>query len=211
MSRWKKWILTGIGILLFIFLVTPFLIIEHYKSQVYSNIDSVPHTTIAIVFGAGIYQNNTPRDMLRDRLTVVGELYQKGLIKKILVSGDNRFENYNEPAVMKNYLTQTYAIPEEDIFSDYAGRSTYETCARATSIFGVSDAILITQGYHLPRAIFTCSELGIASHGISATLQSYRQDTYFKFREIFAIYKAMINIYLFPPPVIGGDLEPIIL
>lgn len=160
---------------------------------------------VGIVFGAGIKTDNTPKDMLRDRLIVAAQQYRAGTIKKILVSGDNRFLNYNEPDAMATYLIDVEKIPATDIARDYAGRSTYETCARAHEIFNVSDAILISQAYHLPRAIFLCKSFGIQSEGVSATLQPYRGNRYFKFREFFATHKAILDMYILHPDFIRGE------
>lgn len=161
---------------------------------------------VGIVFGAGIKKDNTPKDMLRDRLIVAAQQYRAGAIKKILVSGDNRFLNYNEPDAMATYLIDVEKIPATNIARDYAGRSTYETCARAHEIFGISsNTILISQAYHLPRAIFICNSFGIQSEGVSATLQPYRGNRYFKFREFFATHKAILDVYILHPDFIRGE------
>ncbi len=164
-----------------------------------------PAHRVGIVFGAGITADNKPKDVLRDRLSVAADLYHAGTIKKILVSGDNRFLNYNEPDAMATYLIDSEKIPATDIVRDYAGRSTYETCARAREIFNVRDAVMITQEYHLPRALFICQSFGIEAHGASATLQPYRAGWYFKFREFFAIHKAILDVYILRPDFVGGE------
>jgi len=147
-----------------------------------------------------------------DRLTIASELFLTDRIERILVSGDNHTQEYNEPEVMKQTLIDTFGIPEEAIFADYAGRRTYDTCRRAHDLWGIDQAILISQGYHLPRAIWTCESLGIESTGLSATLQPYLKEIPFKIREVGAIYKAFIDLYLIEPPYIEGefiqDLDP---
>lgn len=203
-----------IFILLFLllFFFPPFLVWQNGRDSIYRSIDSVQATPVAIVFGAGLTVNNTPSDALMDRLTVAADLYDRDLIDRILVSGDNRTEDYNEPDVMKQTLIDTFDVPENVIFADYAGRRTYDTCRRTHELWGIDQAILVTQGYHLHRAIWTCEALGIESDGISATLQPYIKEMLFKVREVGAIYKAFVDLYLHQPEFIGGefiqDLDP---
>ncbi len=182
------------------------------RSSIYISLDSVESTSVAIVFGAGLTAKGAPSDALMDRLTVASQLYERGLVNALLVSGDNPTEDYNEPEVMKNTLIDAFAVPKELIFVDYAGRRTYDTCRRAHELWGIEDAILVTQGYHLPRAIWICESFGIQSAGISATLQPYVKQIPFKIREVGAIYKSFIDLYLFEPDYIAGesiqDLDP---
>lgn len=199
-------------LLFLLFFVYPFLVWQNGRDAIYASIDSVQATPVAIVFGAGLTVNNTPSDALMDRLTMAADLYDRDLIDRILVSGDNRTQDYNEPNVMKQTLIDTFAIPAEVIFADYAGRRTYDTCRRAHELWGIDRAILVTQGYHLHRAIWTCEKIGIESDGISATLQPYTKEITFKIREVGAIYKAIIDLYLIEPEFIGGkfiqDIDP---
>lgn len=198
--------------LLLLLLLPLFFVWQNGRGSIYASVDSVERHAVAIVFGAGLTVNRAPSDALMDRLTIAADLYVRGLTDRILVSGDNRTQDYNEPDVMKQTLVDTFAIPTEDIFADYAGRRTYDTCRRAHELWGIDSAILVTQGYHLPRAIWTCDALGIRSDGISATLQPYIKEIPFKIREIGAIYKAFIDLYLIEPKFIGGefvqDLDP---
>ena len=108
---------------------------------------------VVIVFGAGLRRDGTPTTVLRDRVETAAELYRQGKVEKLLMSGDNRFVDYNEPEAMRQYALQL-GIPDEDIVLDYAGRRTYDTCYRAGAIFGVKKVILVTQLFHLPRAIY---------------------------------------------------------
>jgi len=192
----------------FLYLVlAPALVVGIGKKHVYADIENIPDFKVGIVFGAGIYSDGTPRDMLRDRLITTADLYEKGVIEKILVSGDNRYENYNEPEAMFKYLVNEAGIPEEDVVRDYAGRRTYDTCARANEIWSLDEAILISQGYHLPRAIFLCNELGVTSAGYSATLNAYRGERWFKIREIMAIHKSIWDLFVWEPAYLGGEQE----
>jgi SanA protein len=169
--------------------------------------EDAPTMPVAIVFGAGLQLDGKPSDVLRDRLSVAAELWRTGKVKRILVSGDNRFENYNEPQAMNDALVADFGVDPGAIAIDYAGRRTYDTCVRAQSIWGVEDAILVSQKFHLPRAIWTCERLGIRSVGVSASLQSYVKSTSFVLREIPAILRAWWDVYVFPPEFVAGEFE----
>lgn len=138
----------------------------------------------AIVFGAGVY-GITPSDMLKDRLNTCIELYNAKVINKIIMSGDHGKKYYDEVTVMKNYAISK-GIPSEDIFMDHAGFSTYETMYRAKEVFNVRKAILVTQEYHLYRALYIGKQLGIESCGVSATKHRYVGDLNRELREILA-------------------------
>lgn len=200
----EKW-LPGVAIILLIAFSIPVLVLHSVSGQVFEVGENYNAREVGIVFGAGLRNQVTPSDILRDRLEVTAELYHEGSIERILVSGDNRFESYSEPAVMFDVLVNDLGVSEEDVYQDFAGRRTYDTCVRAGQIWGIESAILISQRYHLPRAIWTCERLGIQSMGVSASLQTYLEELRFQMREIFAIYKAVFDIYLIHPSYIGGE------
>lgn len=116
------------------------------KSRIIPLADA-PEMPVAIVFGAGLSRDGTPSPVLRDRVETAAALYFQGKVKKLLMSGDNRFVDYNEPGAMRQYALDL-GVPAEDIVLDYAGRRTYDTCYRARAIFGVTEAILVTQPFH---------------------------------------------------------------
>ncbi len=151
---------------------------------------------VAIVFGAAA-RGGYPSDIYADRLRVAAELYFQQKIQKILISGDNRVDDYNEPQAGKSFL-QAKGVPESDIILDYAGLRTHDTCVRAKKIFGVNEAYLVTQEFHLPRALFLCEHFGIQSHGVSASLQGYRGTLTNLIRESLAHQKAFYEVYFFP-------------
>jgi SanA protein len=204
-------IIIGIGIILIIvvtyIILVPYLILQYGKNRIYTDISKVSQYPVAIVFGAGLKQDGTPNDMLQDRLDTAVDLYSQGKIEKFLLSGDNSLIEYNEPQAMYEYLTEQKLIPKEDVVRDYAGLRTYDTCIRAKEIWGLKDVILISQGYHLSRAIYTCNTLGVKSVGYSATKYPYIGERYYKLREIVALHKAVIDLYIFPPKYIGGEKE----
>ena len=184
-----------------------FFMVQGAKDRTHK-IDTVPNSQAAIVFGAGLNADGTPTTVLRDRVETAAQLYQNGKIEKILMSGDNRFVNYNEPGAMKAYAIQL-GIPDDDLILDYAGRRTYDTCFRAKDIFQLSEAILVTQDFHLPRALFTCNSLGLNAWGVSADMRSYRDSGYWNIREIPASLIAFIQVYITQPEPVLGDQEPI--
>jgi SanA protein len=178
-----------------------------------NKIDSVtmsPTGKIAIVFGAGLLRDGTPSPVLRDRVSTAAQLYFAGKVQKILMSGDNRFIDYNEPASMQAYAINL-GVPSEAIILDYAGRRTYDTCYRAKHIFGLEEAILVTQRYHLTRALFTCNGIGLKSTGVAADMRIYhpRSLTIWNLRELPASLVALWQVWVSQPLPVMGEPEPI--
>lgn len=204
--RRKIFFLVFLGAL-FIVVIFPLLIMQSGENAIYNNTDEISDSRVLIVFGAGLRSDGRPSDVLMDRLLTAAELFERGKATRILVSGDNRFENYNEPQVMHDVLVDELGIPVEALAVDYAGRRTFDTCARARELWGVDEAILVSQEFHLPRAIWTCSKLGIDSHGVSATRQPYVKDALFKAREWMAIYKAAFDVFILTPEYVKGEFE----
>lgn len=170
----------------------------------------VPARRVAIVFGAGLWRDGTATPVLIDRITTAANLYFAGKVEKLLMSGDNRFVDYNEPAVMRT-LALSLGVPEEAIVLDYAGRRTYDTCYRAKAIFGITGAILVTQAFHLPRAIYLCNQLGVDSVGVESDLRVYRTSSmlYWNMRELLATATALWDVNISHPVPVLGDPEPI--
>jgi SanA protein len=181
----------------------------HAQSRLYT-IHEAPNKRVAIVFGAGLRRDGGPTRVLRDRVETAAELYFSGKVEILLLSGDNRFIDYNEPGAMRDYAMQL-GVPEHALVLDYAGRSTYATCYRAKRIFGIKDAVLVTQHFHLPRALYTCSALGIDAVGVSADRNVYRRIThaFWNIRELPATLNAMIEIHILRPLPVLGEPEPI--
>ena len=125
-----------------------------------SNSASLPHENVAIVFGAHVFRSGMPSLVLHDRLEAAIALYKQGIVRKLLVSGDNRFVDYNEPDAMRAYALR-HGVSQQDVIADYAGRDTYDTCYRAKHIFGVNEAILVTQAFHAPRTVYIARGVGI--------------------------------------------------
>lgn len=199
-------ILSGLALL-----ILPRLLTALYAASRVYDVQTVPAKPIAIVFGAGLWRDGTPTTVLRDRIATAAQLFFSGKVQKILMSGDNSSLNYNEPAAMRQYALDL-GVPNDAIVLDYAGRRTYDTCYRARAIFKVDQAILVTQGFHLPRALFTCNALGIKADGVASDPREYRTGSliYWNLRELPATLTAMLDVYVFHSLPIMGEPEPII-
>jgi len=173
--------------------------------------EDVPTHSVAIVFGAGLTRSGTASAVLRDRVRTAAELYFAGKVSKLLMSGDNSTVEYNEPAAMRDYAL-SLGIPGEDIVLDYAGRRTYDTCYRAREIFGLEQAILVTQDFHMPRALYLCNNLGVDAVGVVAENFSYRRVSllFWNARELAATVTALIDVHITRPLPVLGEPEPIL-
>ncbi len=158
----------------------------------------------AIVLGCQVFPDGTPCIMLEDRLNTGAELYFKGKVKKILVSGDHGADRYDETNAMKNFLISR-GIPSEDIFMDHAGFSTYDTMKRAKEVFGVKSAVIVTQKYHLYRAMYIGKANGIELCGVSASLRGYGGQLYYDVREYAARCKDFLMVLFNRNPVFLGE------
>lgn len=178
-----------------------------YGRLIYTEVAAAPKRPVAIVFGAGVQPGGRLSPMLQDRMDTAIALYKAGKVRKLLVSGDNRFVNYNEPGRMYDYAVAR-GVPARDVVRDYAGRRTYDTCYRAVEIFGVTEAVLVTQRFHLPRALFTCRNLGVDSVGLSADRRVYLSNPYYQLRDAIASLRAWWDIKIGQPePVLGPKEE----
>lgn len=154
-------------------------------------LEDAPMADVALVFGARVSEEGDVSWPLRWRLEAAGNLYKKGLVRRILVSGDNRRRSYNEPLVMKRWLVD-YGVPEDRIACDFAGRRTLDSCARAARLWGIRDSvILVSQSYHLPRALFLAESWGMDAVAVSADKGTFRRDLV---RERLARVKAWLDV-----------------
>ncbi len=186
------------------------LIVEISTAPLIFDLENSPHGRVAVVFGAGLSRDGSPSPVLRDRVATAAQMFFAGRIEKILMSGDNRFEYYNEPGAMKDYAMEL-GVPEDAIVLDYAGRRTYDTCYRAKAIFGLDEVVLVTQRFHLPRAIFICKNLGLSTSGVEADRRVYlrRTQVSWMLRETLATTVAVWEIWVSHPVPVLGDPEPI--
>lgn len=203
------------GSLTIVFITILFLALPRILTGLHSlprthTVDQAPTKRVAIVFGAGLWRDGSPTPVLRDRVGTAAELYFAGKVEKLLMSGDNSYENYNEPGAMREYAL-ALGVPDDAIVLDYAGRRTYDTCYRAKEIFGIREAILVTQGFHLPRALYVCNLLGVASVGVPADQRLYnrRSVVWWNLRETPATLVALWEVHVTRPKPILGEKEPI--
>jgi SanA protein len=188
----------------------PRLYIVFSTSKKMFQVEDAPKRQAAIVFGAGLQRDGTPSPILRDRVETAADLFFAGKAEKILLSGDNRFLDYNEPGSMREYAL-SLGVPEEALVLDFAGRRTYDTCYRAKEIFGLNDVLLVTQSYHLSRALFTCQNLGLNAEGVKADRREYLNSSKLSWevREVPASLVAMWDVWVSHPEPVLGEKEPI--
>lgn len=152
-----------------------------------------------LILGAGVWEDDKPSPMLKDRLEEGLRLYKEGIAPKILVSGDHGLPNYDEVNVMKSYLVKA-GVPSRDVFMDHAGFTTYDSMYRAREVFGVKKAVVVTQEYHLYRALYICDSLGIETYGAKAYPYVYPGAKLRTAREWLARDKAIITCLMNKQP-----------
>ena len=190
-------------ILLIGFFAMSFYVVFSGSSEIIDTPEKDSYDCI-LVLGCGVYADGTPTPMLRDRLDKGVELYKAGYAPKLLLSGDNGQVEYNEVEAMKNYVL-SLNVPEEDIFLDHAGFSTYESMFRAGAIFDANDVLVVTQKYHEFRALHIGKALGMNVKGISASEISYAGASLREAREVVARAKDFIKCIYKPDPTYLGD------
>lgn len=185
-----------------ILLVTDFTVLR-FRSSIVS-IDDADHAPVVIVLGAKVKADGTPSDILRDRLLAAIDLYRAGSVDKILVSGDDGQVEYDEVNAMRRYLLAA-DVDADDIFLDHAGFDTYDSMIRAKKVFGVTKAIVVTQAYHLPRALYLANAFGIDVQGVAADRQHYVGILRYEARELLADVKAVIDVVFHASPHFLGE------
>lgn len=161
-----------------------------------------------LVLGAGLKKDGTPSDMLADRMEIAVELYKSGAAPCLLLSGDHSRKDYNEVGAMAEYAMSA-GVPEEAIVPDYAGFSTYESVYRARDIFSAKRVIIVTQEYHLYRALYIADALGVEAVGVASDLRPYRGQFMREVREVLARNKDFIYAIFRPEPTYLGDKIPL--
>ena len=161
-----------------------------------------------IVLGCQVKSDGIPSHMLEDRLRRGVELYHAAAAPKLLMSGDHGREEYDEVGAMKNYAIEN-GVPSENVFMDHAGFSTYETMYRAKEIFKAEKVIIVTQEYHLYRALYIAEQLGMEAYGVSADLNRYAGQSMRDFREVLARCKDWAMCIFKPEPTYLGEAIPV--
>lgn len=161
-----------------------------------------------LILGCGVREDDTPSLMLRDRLEAGIALYEAGAAEKLLMSGDHGRKEYDEVNTMKDFAMER-GIPSEDIFMDHAGFSTYDSMYRARDVFCAEKVIIVTQAYHLPRALYVAEKLGLEAYGVAALDVNYHGQMYRELREMLARAKDFCSAWLQPAPKYLGEAIPV--
>lgn len=193
-----------------IILITNFIMINEVKENIISeekastltNVDSV------LVLGCGVDENGNPSKMLADRVAVGIRVYKSNSTNRILMSGDHGRKDYDEVNTMKSIALKN-GIDEDSVFCDHAGFSTYETMYRATDIFGIDKVIIVTQKYHLYRALYDAKKMGIEAYGVASDEREYGGQLYRDVRELLARTKDFVWCIIKPEPTYRGEKIPI--
>ncbi len=174
------------------------------SSAIHSRPEKLRPCRAALVLGAGVRPDGTPSPILADRIRAAVKLHRAGVVQKLLMSGDNRFRNYNEPKRMKEMAVRL-GVPEADIALDFAGRRTYDSAFRARNIFGQRHIIVVTQRFHLDRAIFLCRAAGMEAEGFAADATPVPLKP--RIREFLASAAALADVYVVRPEPVPGPPE----
>ncbi len=203
-----KVFLTAAAVLIAAAILINFYIVRKTKSGISGTEDlKTDNADCILILGAGV-RNGKPTPMLRDRLLTGIELYEKGAAKKIIMSGDHGSSDYDEVNTMRLFAVER-GIPEEDIFMDHAGFSTYDSVYRAKKVFEANNIIIVSQKYHLYRALYISEKLGVKACGVSANLNKYGGQLKREIREILARDKDFFKCVTKPEPAFLGDKIPV--
>lgn len=206
----------GLGVLALaaVCLVAVFAIDAHVRSSAESRIVTADETArldgidCIVVLGCGVRPDGQPSDMLADRIAQGVALYEKGASPKLLMSGDHSRSDYDEVNTMRNVAVEA-GVPADDVFMDHAGFSTYESMYRARDVFGAKRIVIVSQRYHLYRALYVAERLGLDAYGVAADLRPYAGQEAREVREILARDKDFLTSIVQPLPTFLGD--PILL
>lgn len=201
---WRKWWFVGGATVVFALLLLPVVVMRLASNgeRFAAGDPRIPERDMAIVLGAGVLKSGEPTPYLQRRLDSAVDLYKSGKVEMLLLSGDNSASHYNEPEAMQRYVV-AHGVDKDDTTIDFAGFNTYDSCYRAKAVFGVKEAIIVSQAYHLPRAIWTCNQLGIKSIGVAAKVAKGRDYTVnYLLREVVSSDKAMVQTIFKPKPTV---------
>ena len=209
----KKKLIRYIAVLLIAAAVLPFAVSGYVKLSAKNMIADSSNAIegeydCILVLGAGVWSGGRPSHMLADRLDVAIDAYNKGAAPKLLMSGDHGRREYDEVNVMKDYAIAA-GVPSDDVFMDHAGFSTYESMYRARDVFMAERVLIVTQKYHLYRALYVARSLGLEAEGISADLRPYRGQLKYDLREVLARCKDFAMCIFKPLPTYLGETIPV--
>jgi len=209
LRRWprlSKLALAGVSVLVLFFVFANAYVLLSADQHTTGEVAEVPPAEVAIVPGALVKPNGEMSAMLADRVEQASALWHAGKVEKILVSGDHGQWEYDEPDTMRKALVADGVDPE-DVFEDHAGFETWATMVRARSIFNVHDAVVVTQGFHMPRALYLADAAGIEATGLTADLHEWGyQGDKSTAREFFSRVKAVVDVTLDTPAMAGPKI-----
>lgn len=171
----------------------PRWLLRHRYADRIINPENAPYRPTAIILGAGLRRDGKPTAVLEDRVQTAVLLYRAGKVSTLLMSGADSARG-DEPAAMRA-LAIEFGVADEDILVDQRGVRTFETCLRAAKVYGIDQAIIVTQSFHLPRALALCEAHDIKALGVRADLRTYRANTFWNLREIPASIRALWDVY----------------
>ncbi|HPL93205.1 MAG TPA: ElyC/SanA/YdcF family protein [bacterium] len=183
-------------------------IVSDNQPLIYEDWQAAPHAQAALLLGARVYSDGRLSDILKDRANTALDLYNNGQVEKILVSGDHGQTTYDEVNAMRDYLLEAGVAPE-DLFLDHAGFDTYDSVYRAKYIFQAESLLIVTQNFHLPRALFIARSVGVEAYGVSADRHQYVMARYNDLREILARVKAYGEVLINAQPKYLGEAIPL--
>lgn len=209
MKKIIKYVIIVLIVMIVIVLGINFYVKLSTKNQIIENKDNpnLKDVDCIIVLGAGVW-GDKPSPMLEDRLLEAISLYENNTSSKIIMSGDHGKEEYDEVNTMKNFAIQK-GVPSENVFMDHAGFSSYESIYRAKEIFGAKKVVIVTQKYHLYRALYIANRLDLESYGVASNPRIYGGETYRELREILARNKDFVKCIFKPKPTYLGDTIPV--
>ncbi len=209
--NWYKVVLAALVTIIVFLAVIPFVfrasIRNRYKHQIYE-VGEAPDRPVAIVFGAAVNRGGWLSTVLRDRMDTAISLHKSGIVGQIIVSGHQDDLGYDEPGAMRAYAIAR-GIPPSAVQMDTGGDRTYDTCYRAQHKFQLDSVLLVTQAFHLPRALYTCNNLGIEAVGVRADMRTYRGASWYELRETVATLVAFADLFRREAPDNSGTTASI--
>ncbi len=185
------------------------LYVDHRAEPfIYANAKTAPTKHTALVLGCLVYKSGSLSGMLEDRVSTALDLYKLGKVNKFLLSGDHGRVDYDEVNAMKTFLVEE-GVPESDIFTDHAGFDTYSSIVRAKEVFQAEELLIVTQEFHLPRALYIAQQKGLDAHGVVANKRIYGGKRRAAIRELFANCKALAEVSANKSPKYLGPVIPI--
>ena len=198
----------GVAVVFFLIVAVSNILVLVKGNDSVSDPEDAPHAQTAIVLGALVEPDGNMSKMLADRVDQAIRLWKDGKVDRVLVSGDHGQWTYDEPTVMKDAMVEA-GVPPKDVFTDHAGFNTWATMERAKKVFQVKDAIVVTQGFHMPRALYLADEAGLDATGVTSDLHSYgKEGVKSDIREFVSRPKAVFDV-IRDAPTIGGPPVPI--